>query len=91
MIPRAAATSTNVYKVGQNTTRLLLACTDLLVGWLLLRQAEVATAALARDDVSAKDRVVLRRQGRRGPVLRRVDAAQDLRRAGRSPRPPTTP
>jgi hypothetical protein len=28
----------------------------LLVGWLLLRQAEVATAALARDDVSAKDR-----------------------------------
>ena len=47
----AAATSTNIYKVGQNTTRLLLACTDLLVGWLLLRQAEVATAALARDGV----------------------------------------
>ena len=46
----------NIYKVGQNTTRLLLACTDLLVGWLLLRQAEVATAALARDEVSAKDR-----------------------------------
>ena len=55
-IPRAVAMSANVYKVGQNTTRLLLACTDLLVGWLLLRQAEVATAALARDDVSAKDR-----------------------------------
>ncbi len=46
----------NIYKVGQNTTRLLLACTDLLVGWLLLRQAEVATAALAGDGVSAKDR-----------------------------------
>ena len=28
---------TNIYKVGQNTTRLLLACGDLVVGWLLLR------------------------------------------------------
>ena len=33
---------TNLYKVGQNTTRLLLAAGDLVVGWLLLRQAEVA-------------------------------------------------
>jgi alkylation response protein AidB-like acyl-CoA dehydrogenase len=47
---------TNIYKVGQNTSRLLLVCTDLLVGWLLLRQAEVATTALAREGVSAKDR-----------------------------------
>jgi alkylation response protein AidB-like acyl-CoA dehydrogenase len=47
----------DIYKVGQNTTRLLLACTDLLVGWLLLRQAEVATAALAGSTaVSVKDR-----------------------------------
>jgi len=45
----------NVYKVGQNTTRLLLACTDLLVGWLLLRQAEVASAALSGSDVSVRD------------------------------------
>jgi len=37
---------TNIYKVGQNTTRLLLAAGDLLVGWLLLRQADVATSAL---------------------------------------------
>ena len=37
---------TNVYKVGQNTTRLLLACGDLVTGWLLLRQAVVAQAAL---------------------------------------------
>ncbi len=37
---------TNIYKVGQNTTRLLLACGDLVVGWLLLRQAAVATRAL---------------------------------------------
>jgi hypothetical protein len=46
----------NVYLVGQNSTRLLLAAGDLVVGWLLLRQAEVALAALARDGVSAKDR-----------------------------------
>jgi hypothetical protein len=44
----------NVYKVGQNTSRLLLAAGDLVVGWLLLRQAEVALAAL--EGASAKDR-----------------------------------
>jgi alkylation response protein AidB-like acyl-CoA dehydrogenase len=37
---------TNIYKVGQNTTRLLLACGDLVVAWLLLRQAAVAARAL---------------------------------------------
>ncbi|GAB6899932.1 acyl-CoA dehydrogenase [Kineosporia succinea] len=45
----------NIYKVGQNTTRLLLAAGDLLVGWLLLRQADVATTAL-EGSVSASDR-----------------------------------
>ncbi len=38
---------TNIYKVGQNTTRLLLACGDLVVAWLLLRQAAVALRALS--------------------------------------------
>ena len=33
-----------VYKVGLNTTRLLLSLGDLVVGWLLLRKAEVALA-----------------------------------------------
>src|SRR3954466_537442 len=37
----------NIYKVGQNTTRLLLAAGDLVIGWLLLRQAEVALTKLA--------------------------------------------
>ena len=41
---------TNLYKVGQNTSRFLLAAGDLVVGWLLLRQAEVALAGLARID-----------------------------------------
>ena len=45
----------NVYKVGQNTTRLLLSLGDLVIGWLLVRQAAVAVAALD-GDVSARDR-----------------------------------
>ena len=36
----------NVYKVGLNTTRALMALGDLVVGWLLLRQAAVALEAL---------------------------------------------
>jgi hypothetical protein len=47
---------TNVYRVGQNTTRLLLAMGDLLVGYLLLRQAAVALRRLDEDGVSDADR-----------------------------------
>ncbi|MEV4076772.1 acyl-CoA dehydrogenase [Nonomuraea fuscirosea] len=39
-----------IYKVGLNTTRLLLALGDLIIGWLLLRQAEVALARLAAGE-----------------------------------------
>ena len=48
----------NLYVVGQNTTRLLLAAGDLIVGWLLLRQAEVAQARLdgAGGALTARDR-----------------------------------
>jgi hypothetical protein len=45
----------NIYKVGQNSVRLLMTAGDVLVGWLLLRQAEVALAKLA-EPVSAKDK-----------------------------------
>jgi alkylation response protein AidB-like acyl-CoA dehydrogenase len=45
----------NLYKVGQNTSRLLLAVGDLVTAWLLVRQSEVALAALA-GEVSEKDR-----------------------------------
>ena len=48
--------SREIYKVGLNTTRLLMATGDLIIGWLLLRQAEVATKALA-DGPSERDRV----------------------------------
>ena len=46
----ASASQTDIkeiYKVGLNSTRLLMASGDLMIGWLLLRQAEVALAALA--------------------------------------------
>ncbi|MDQ1662623.1 MAG: hypothetical protein QOJ68_2603 [Blastococcus sp.] len=44
-----------LYKVAQNTSRLLLATGDLITGWLLIRQSEVALAALS-GQVSEKDR-----------------------------------
>ncbi|TFV67306.1 UNVERIFIED_ORG: acyl-CoA dehydrogenase [Bacillus sp. AZ43] len=46
---------TSLYKVGQNTSRLLMAVGDLITAWLLVRQSEVALAALA-GEVSEKDR-----------------------------------
>jgi hypothetical protein len=47
---------TNVYKVGQNATRLLMSAGDLMVGYLLLRQASVALTKLDANGVSAADR-----------------------------------
>jgi hypothetical protein len=44
----------NVYKVGLNTSRLLMALGDVVCAWLLLRGAEVALTKLA-GEVSAKD------------------------------------
>ncbi|WP_327089029.1 acyl-CoA dehydrogenase [Nonomuraea sp. NBC_01738] len=38
-----------VYKVGLNTTRFLLALGDLIIGWLLLRQAEIALEKLSTE------------------------------------------
>ncbi|GAA3442584.1 acyl-CoA dehydrogenase [Planomonospora venezuelensis] len=39
-----------VYKVGLNSTRFLLSLGDLVIGWLLLRQAEIALTALGSSD-----------------------------------------
>ncbi|GGO84636.1 acyl-CoA dehydrogenase [Wenjunlia tyrosinilytica] len=44
----------NIYKVGQNTTRLLMASGDVVIGYLLLRQACVALDKL--PTASAKDK-----------------------------------
>jgi alkylation response protein AidB-like acyl-CoA dehydrogenase len=46
---------TSLYKVAQNSSRLLLATGDLITAWLLIRQSEVALAALG-GEVSEKDR-----------------------------------
>jgi alkylation response protein AidB-like acyl-CoA dehydrogenase len=46
--------SAEIYRVGLNTTRLLLALGDLLIGWLLARQAEVALRRLD-DGASGPD------------------------------------
>ena len=45
----------NIYKVGQHSVRFLMAVGDLLVGWLLIRQADIALTALD-GDVSEKDK-----------------------------------
>ena len=45
----------SLYKVAQNTSRLLLAAGDLITAWLLVRQSEVALSALS-GDVPEKDR-----------------------------------
>ncbi len=44
----------NIYKVGLNTTRLLMALGDVVCAWLLLRGAEVALGKLG-GEVSEKD------------------------------------
>jgi len=44
-----------IYRVGLNTTRLLLALGDLVVAWLLGRQAEIALARLDEGGLSAAD------------------------------------
>jgi hypothetical protein len=53
-ITKAMGDPEEMYKVGQNTTRLLMAAGDLIIGWLLLRQAEVALLAL-EGNPSARD------------------------------------
>jgi alkylation response protein AidB-like acyl-CoA dehydrogenase len=50
----SAEDPTSLYKVGQNSVRLLMAVGDLLIGWLLLRQADVALVALGGER-SARD------------------------------------
>jgi alkylation response protein AidB-like acyl-CoA dehydrogenase len=52
----AQASPQEIYRVGLNTTRLLMCSGDLMIGWLLMRQAEVASAAL-KGEVSERDRL----------------------------------
>ncbi|HTS99564.1 MAG TPA: acyl-CoA dehydrogenase [Streptosporangiaceae bacterium] len=45
-----------IYRVGLNTTRLLLAVGDLVIGWLLARQAEIALSRLDDAGLTGPDR-----------------------------------
>ena len=45
-----------LYKIGLHSRRLLLGMGDLIIAWLLQRQAEVALAALGREGLTASDK-----------------------------------
>ena len=45
-----------IYKAGLNTTRLLMALGDLVIGWLLLTHAEIALRRLDELGADAADR-----------------------------------
>ncbi|MDX6246257.1 MAG: hypothetical protein QOE76_3980 [Frankiales bacterium] len=51
----AASEPREVYKVGLNTVRLMLGLGDLVISWLLLRQAEVALTALDGGTAAERD------------------------------------
>jgi alkylation response protein AidB-like acyl-CoA dehydrogenase len=51
----SAEQPTELYKVGLNTTRLLLALGDLVIGWLLLTHAEVAQRELDQRELDQGD------------------------------------
>ena len=70
----------NIYKVGLNTTRLLMVLGDVVCAWLLLRQAEVALEKLA-GDVVGKDQAFYEGKVARRAVLRPDQPAEDHRRA----------
>jgi alkylation response protein AidB-like acyl-CoA dehydrogenase len=67
----------NIYKVGLNTSRLLMTLGDVVVAWLLLRGAEVALTALAGDAGSDKafyEGKVVAAQFFAGEVLPKISA-----------------
>ena len=51
----AAEDPRELYKVGQNATRLLMAFGDVVLAWLLLRQAEVALSSIDSAETADKD------------------------------------
>jgi alkylation response protein AidB-like acyl-CoA dehydrogenase len=51
----SADTPAEIYKAGLNTTRLLMAIGDLVIGWLLLTHAEVALRELDQLDAGSPD------------------------------------
>jgi alkylation response protein AidB-like acyl-CoA dehydrogenase len=54
-LARSLEQPSEIDRVGLNTTRLLLALGDLVVGWLLVRQSEIASRALDSGTASGAD------------------------------------
>src|SRR5215813_8802184 len=54
-LARSLEQPSEIDRVGLNTTRLLLALGDLVVGWLLVRQSEIASSSLDSGTASAAD------------------------------------
>jgi alkylation response protein AidB-like acyl-CoA dehydrogenase len=52
----SAAQPAEIYKAGLNTTRLLMALGDLVIGWLLLAHAEIALRQLDQIPAGSADR-----------------------------------
>ena len=69
-----------LYRLGLESVPFLFAVGDVLVGWLLLRNAEVALNALDREPMD-RDRAFYRGQGGRGHLLRQERVAAVDRRA----------
>jgi hypothetical protein len=80
----------NIYKVGLNTTRLLMVLGDVVCAWLLLRQAEVALEKLGGDEgsVAARTRPSTRARSRRRSSSRSTTCRGSAPSA-RSPSRPT--
>jgi alkylation response protein AidB-like acyl-CoA dehydrogenase len=80
-------TPENVYKVGLNTTRALMALGDLVVGWLLLRQAAVATEKLAGASPATRRSTTARSRPASGSP---PTCSPSWPASAPSPRPPTS-
>jgi alkylation response protein AidB-like acyl-CoA dehydrogenase len=79
-----------IYRVGLNTTRLLLALGDLIIGWLLARQAEIAQArvdeagpdgAVAADDRAFYEGKIAAARFFAATVLPRLAAEREIAEA----------
>ena len=79
----------NIYKVGLNTSRLLMVLGDVVCAWLLLRGAEVALEKLSGEVVGARTRRSTRARSRPRSSSRSTTCRRSPP-SGPSPRPPTS-
>ena len=78
----------NIYKVGLNTSRLLMVLGDIVCSWLLLRQAEVALEKLS-GEVGDKDKAFYEGKVAAAQFFAR-NVLPKIASSAPSPRPPTS-